>query len=71
MADNQEPPDYELADRMVLTEPAQVRAISHATYMYTGENNECFPPSIMTAPSSTQTWEYLIIQQLGGTAGTC
>lgn len=29
MADNPHPPDYELADRMVLTEPAQVRAISH------------------------------------------
>jgi DNA-binding transcriptional ArsR family regulator len=27
MADN--PPDYELADRMALTEPAQVRAIGH------------------------------------------
>jgi DNA-binding transcriptional ArsR family regulator len=29
MADNQQPPDYELADRIALTEPAQVRAISH------------------------------------------
>jgi len=26
---NQQPPDYELADRIALTEPAQVRAISH------------------------------------------
>ncbi len=29
MADNPQPPDYELADRIVLTEPAQVRALSH------------------------------------------
>ena len=29
MADNDQPPDYELADRIALTEPAQVRAISH------------------------------------------
>ena len=29
MADNQQPPDYDLADRIALTEPAQVRAISH------------------------------------------
>jgi DNA-binding transcriptional ArsR family regulator len=29
MADKQQPPDYELADRIALTEPAQVRAISH------------------------------------------
>jgi DNA-binding transcriptional ArsR family regulator len=29
MTDKTEPPDYELADRMALTEPAQVRAISH------------------------------------------
>ncbi len=29
MADNPQPPDYELADRIALTEPAQVRAISH------------------------------------------
>jgi DNA-binding transcriptional ArsR family regulator len=26
---NRQPPDYELADRIVLTEPAQVRALSH------------------------------------------
>ncbi len=29
MADNPSPPDYELADRMALTEPSQVKAISH------------------------------------------
>jgi DNA-binding transcriptional ArsR family regulator len=29
MADNYSPPDYELADRIALTQPAQVRAISH------------------------------------------
>ena len=29
MADNPTPPDYELADRMALTEPSQVKAISH------------------------------------------
>jgi len=29
VADNPQPPDYELADRIALTEPAQVRAISH------------------------------------------
>ena len=29
MADNQQPPDYELADRIALTEPAQVKALSH------------------------------------------
>ena len=29
MDDNKQPPDYELADRIALTEPAQVRAISH------------------------------------------
>ncbi len=29
MADNPQPPDYELADRIALTEPAQVRALSH------------------------------------------
>jgi DNA-binding transcriptional ArsR family regulator len=29
MAGNAVPPDYELADRMALTEPSQVRAISH------------------------------------------
>jgi|SRR5579871_2515392 len=29
MADNPVPPDYELADRIALTEPAQVKAISH------------------------------------------
>ena len=29
MAGNPSPPDYELADRIALTEPAQVRAISH------------------------------------------
>ena len=29
MAHNKQPPDYELADRIVLTEPAQVRALSH------------------------------------------
>jgi DNA-binding transcriptional ArsR family regulator len=30
MDDNQQPPDYELADRIALTEPEQVKAISHA-----------------------------------------
>jgi DNA-binding transcriptional ArsR family regulator len=30
MSRNDQPPDYELADRIVLTEPAQVRAISHS-----------------------------------------
>jgi DNA-binding transcriptional ArsR family regulator len=30
MAGNPQPPDYELADRIALTEPAQVKAISHA-----------------------------------------
>ena len=29
MDDNRNPPDYELADRIALTEPAQVRALSH------------------------------------------
>ncbi|HZS29855.1 MAG TPA: metalloregulator ArsR/SmtB family transcription factor [Gaiellaceae bacterium] len=29
MAGNPQPPDYELADRIVLTEPAQVKAIGH------------------------------------------
>jgi len=29
MEGNQSPPDYELADRVALTEPAQVKAISH------------------------------------------
>ncbi len=29
MAGNSPPPDYELADRIALTEPAQVKAISH------------------------------------------
>lgn len=29
MARNPQPPDYELADRIALTEPSQVRAISH------------------------------------------
>ncbi|HZU20912.1 MAG TPA: metalloregulator ArsR/SmtB family transcription factor [Gaiellaceae bacterium] len=29
MARNQPPPDYELADRIALTEPAQVKALSH------------------------------------------
>ncbi len=29
MADNPQPPDYDLADRIVLTLPAQVRAIGH------------------------------------------
>jgi DNA-binding transcriptional ArsR family regulator len=29
MAGNRQPPDYELADRIALTEPSQVRAISH------------------------------------------
>ena len=29
MADSQTPPDYELADRMALTTPAQVKALSH------------------------------------------
>jgi DNA-binding transcriptional ArsR family regulator len=29
MAGNPSPPDYELADRMALTEPSQVKAISH------------------------------------------
>src|SRR5579862_105328 len=29
MADNPQPPDYELADRIALTEPAQVKAIGH------------------------------------------
>ena len=29
MAGNPNPPDYELADRIALTEPSQVRAISH------------------------------------------
>src|SRR5882724_6345831 len=29
MTDNPSPPDYELADRMALTEPSQVKAISH------------------------------------------
>src|SRR5206468_12011282 len=29
MARNSPPPDYELADRIALTEPAQVQAISH------------------------------------------
>jgi DNA-binding transcriptional ArsR family regulator len=29
MADNKQPPDYELTDRIALTQPAQVRAISH------------------------------------------
>ena len=29
MAGNSPPPDYELADRIVLTEPSQVKAISH------------------------------------------
>ena len=29
MAGNSQPPDYELADRIALTEPAQVKAISH------------------------------------------
>ena len=30
MAENPAPPDYELADRIALTTPAQVKAISHA-----------------------------------------
>jgi DNA-binding transcriptional ArsR family regulator len=30
LADNHQPPDYELADRIALTEPAQVRALSHS-----------------------------------------
>jgi DNA-binding transcriptional ArsR family regulator len=30
MAGNPQPPDYDLADRIALTEPAQVKAISHA-----------------------------------------
>jgi DNA-binding transcriptional ArsR family regulator len=30
MAGNSPPPDYELADRIALTEPAQVKALSHA-----------------------------------------
>ncbi len=29
MADKQQPPDYDLADRIALTEPAQVRALGH------------------------------------------
>jgi DNA-binding transcriptional ArsR family regulator len=29
MSEYQQPPDYELADRIALTEPAQVRALSH------------------------------------------
>ena len=29
MAGNPSPPDYELADRIALTAPAQVKAISH------------------------------------------
>ena len=29
MTDNEQPPDYELADRVALTEPALVRALSH------------------------------------------
>ena len=29
MADNPQPPDYELADRIALTEPSQVKAIGH------------------------------------------
>jgi len=29
MADNRSPPDYDLADRIALTRPAQVKAISH------------------------------------------
>jgi DNA-binding transcriptional ArsR family regulator len=29
VARNQEPPDYELVDRFVLTEPAQVKALTH------------------------------------------
>ena len=29
MADGQSPPDYELADRIALTEPVQVKALSH------------------------------------------
>src|SRR5437870_12307825 len=29
MAGNSHPPDYDLADRIALTEPAQVKALSH------------------------------------------
>src|SRR5215213_4282751 len=30
MAGNSSPPDYELADRIALTEPSQVKALSHS-----------------------------------------
>lgn len=46
----------------------QVRAIGQATHIYTQDSNEYFPPSIMTAPGPKETWEYLIVRQLGGDA---
>lgn len=49
----------------------QIRQIGQATHLYAEDNNDFFPPSIMTASSPLQTWEYLIIKEIGGNTAAC